>query len=92
MLNQMEWASKGFRSIGILEKLEHEERLFLKAKITVAGKSIPAKLLLDYIATSLILREVFVQDKQILNTWQKNPISIWNTSQLPIVVVGIFYT
>ena len=62
----MERGSKGFGSTGISEKPEHGERLLFKAKLNVAGKYIPAKLLLDCGATSPILREGFVKDKQIL--------------------------
>ena len=91
-LNQTKRSSKGFGSTGTSDKPEHGERLFFKAKLKVAGKYIPAKLLLDYGATSSILREGFVKDKQILTKRRKNPISIWNASQQPIAGAGRFYT
>ena len=79
-------------STGTSDKPEHGEWLFFKVKLKVAGKYIPVKLLLDCGATSPILREGFVKDKQILTKRQKNPINIWNASQQPIAGAGRFYT
>ena len=51
-LSQTERGSKGFGSTGTSDKPEHGEQLFFKAKLKVARKYIPAKLLLDCGATS----------------------------------------
>ena len=59
---------QGFKEFGstvISSKLVHEERLFVKARPTIGGCSIQAKLLLNYGATSPLLHGEYTREKQI---------------------------
>lgn len=56
----------GFGSIGLSFKLVYRERLFFKVKLIIGGCYLKAKLLLNCVVTSPVLREGFDKKNQIL--------------------------
>ena len=91
-LQSTKQGSKAFGSTGISSKPVHGEKLFFKAKLSIGGSYIQARLLLDCGATSPILREEYAKDNQILTKQRKKHISIWNGSQQPIAGAARCYT
>ena len=96
-LSLTERGTQGFGSTGSRQILKsntplHGERLYFYATLRIKGKEISTRLLLDYGATSPILREGFVKEQEILTKKRSNLIKIWNASQQPIAGEGRYYT